>query len=128
MRHLTPEEAARFRRRHTALVFLPLIVVSVTFFVALLAADGQAVNPVLVILALVAFGTSLAAPMLYRRWLMRLIDPDPDIRKKVMRVYLFSIGSSFLAVGELLDQSVLRGGGVPLWYQKQKKPSGGSAV
>jgi hypothetical protein len=55
------------------------------------------------VLGLLAFGGALAAPILYRRWLITLIDPDEELRARVLRLSWLSAN---LSVGELLDHSV----------------------
>ncbi len=82
--------------------------------------EASAGRIIVLVLGLAAFGASLAASIVYRHWLLEYIDPDPDLRRKEMHLSWFSAN---LSIGELLDQSVLRGGETPAWAEKTRNNS-----
>ena len=122
MKYLSPRDAERYRRIHMTLWIIPAIVVVLSFLLASRLPEGTNLQIAAGATGLVGLCVGLAAVTLFQRWLIRYVDPDPELRAKVQRLsWSFRPFSSFWAVGELLDQSVLRGGRTPAWVDKSEK-------
>jgi len=67
----------------------------------------------LVASALLLFGiaSGLVATVLFQRWLLNFVNPNAEMRAKIIGLGWF--GNAWIAVRELLDQAVLRGGESP---------------
>jgi hypothetical protein len=114
VRTLSPVQARRYRRIHALLWVAPIVLFLACLFAGRYLDEGSSAHLVLALVAIFGAGAGLLAVALYQRWLLRHIDPDPELRSKIVSLSWIRPFGSFWAVRELLDQSVLQDGDKPI--------------